>query len=87
LTSTETSGERISPAPPPSNPLQKNFPLSVESVIVSCKERMNPSGLPTELQYVLLTPGPSIPETVVISGVDKLVHTVSSSELLPHPLL
>jgi len=52
--------------------------LSVELVIVSCTEIVNPSGLPTELQYALLTPGPSIPETVVISGIEKLAHTVSS---------
>jgi len=73
--------------PPPSNPLQYSFPPSVGSVTVSCTERVNPSGLPTELQYILLTVGPSIPETVVISGVDKLTHIVSSSGLLPHPLL
>jgi len=62
--------------------------LSVESVTaVSCTERVNPSGLPTELQYSLLTPGPSIPETSTISGSEKLVHPVSSSGLGIHPLL
>jgi len=61
--------------------------LSVESVTVSCTERLDPSGLPTELQSASSSPIPSIPETVLISGVDTLTHTVSSSGLTPHPLL
>jgi len=61
--------------------------LSVESVAVSCTGKLNPSGLPTELQYALLTPGPSIPGTVIISGADELPHNVSSSGLGEHPLL
>jgi len=54
---------------------------------VSCTGRVNPSGLPTELQYTLLTSGPSIPETALTSGIDEPSQTVSSSGLLPHPLL
>jgi len=61
--------------------------LRVELVAVSCTEKLNPSGLPTEAQYALLTIGPSIPETVIIAGEDELSHTVSSSGLGEHPLL